>query len=82
MIKQAPFACLRQQQEKLKYTELTIKVKTCPAMFYSRGVCPLMELVSPIQDLIHVTLGNIVGGGFFVATLYWFAYIRKSSPAA
>jgi formate/nitrite transporter len=35
-----------------------------------------------VKNLIPVTLGNIVGGGFFVATLYWFAYIRKSKPAA
>ena len=35
-----------------------------------------------VKNLIPVTLGNIVGGGFFVATLYWFAYIRKPKPAA
>jgi formate/nitrite transporter FocA (FNT family) len=31
-----------------------------------------------VKNLIPVTLGNIVGGGFFVATLYWSVYIRKS----
>jgi formate/nitrite transporter len=30
-----------------------------------------------VKNLIPVTLGNIVGGGFFVATLYWLAYVRK-----
>ncbi|MBU4404490.1 MAG: formate/nitrite transporter family protein [Candidatus Aminicenantes bacterium] len=30
-----------------------------------------------VRNLVPVTLGNIVGGGFFVATLYWFTYIRK-----
>jgi formate/nitrite transporter len=35
-----------------------------------------------IKNLIPVTLGNIVGGGFFVATLYWLAYVRKSRKAA
>jgi formate/nitrite transporter len=35
-----------------------------------------------IKNLIPVTLGNIVGGGFFVATLYWLAYVRKSKKAA
>lgn len=35
-----------------------------------------------VRNLIPVTLGNIVGGGFFVATLYWLAYVRKGKPAA
>jgi formate/nitrite transporter len=35
-----------------------------------------------VKNLIPVTLGNIVGGGFFVATLYWFALVRKSKKAA
>ncbi len=35
-----------------------------------------------VRNLVPVTLGNIVGGGFFVATLYWFAYIRKPKKAA
>jgi formate/nitrite transporter len=29
------------------------------------------------RNLVPVTLGNIVGGAFFVATLYWYAYLRK-----
>ena len=29
------------------------------------------------KNLIPVTLGNIVGGGVFVAAIYWFVYIRK-----
>jgi len=35
-----------------------------------------------VKNLIPVTLGNIVGGGFFVATLYWVAYVRKPKKAA
>ena len=35
-----------------------------------------------VKNLIPVTLGNIVGGGFFVATLYWLALVRKSKKAA
>jgi formate/nitrite transporter FocA (FNT family) len=35
-----------------------------------------------VKNLVPVTLGNIVGGGFFVATLYWIAYIRKGKKAA
>lgn len=30
-----------------------------------------------INNLLPVTLGNIVGGSFFVGFLYWFAYRRK-----
>jgi formate transporter len=29
------------------------------------------------NNLIPVTIGNIVGGAFFVATFYWLAYMRK-----
>jgi len=31
-----------------------------------------------VKNLIPVTLGNIIGGAFFVATLYWVVYVRKS----
>ena len=34
-----------------------------------------------VMNLIPVTLGNIVGGAFFVATLYWVVYIRKEKNA-
>ncbi len=35
-----------------------------------------------VNNLIPVTLGNIVGGGFFVGTLYWLSYLKKAAPAA
>jgi len=28
-----------------------------------------------------VTIGNIIGGCFFVATLYWYVYLRLESRA-
>ncbi len=34
-----------------------------------------------VMNLIPVTLGNIVGGAFFVATLYWAVYVRKGKNA-
>ncbi len=34
-----------------------------------------------VMNLIPVTLGNIIGGAFFVATLYWMVYIRKEKIA-
>ncbi len=30
-----------------------------------------------VDNLIPATLGNIVGGGFFVGTLYWYAYQKE-----
>jgi len=30
-----------------------------------------------VNNLIPVTLGNIVGGSLCVATIYWLAYLRK-----
>lgn len=30
-----------------------------------------------INNLIPVTIGNIIGGAFFVAALYWYVYLRK-----
>ncbi|MEN3190777.1 MAG: formate/nitrite transporter family protein, partial [Atribacterota bacterium] len=29
------------------------------------------------NNLIPVTLGNIVGGAFFVSTLYWAVYLKS-----
>lgn len=33
-------------------------------------------------NLLPATLGNIVGGAFFVGGVYWFVYMRNSAPAA
>ncbi|MDD2352329.1 MAG: formate/nitrite transporter family protein [Candidatus Caldatribacteriota bacterium] len=30
-----------------------------------------------LNNLVPVTIGNIIGGAFFVATLYWYVYLRK-----
>jgi formate/nitrite transporter len=32
------------------------------------------------RNLIPVTIGNLIGGGFFVATLYWYAYLKPENP--
>ncbi|MBA7589727.1 putative formate transporter 1 [subsurface metagenome] len=31
-----------------------------------------------VNNLIPVTLGNIIGGSFFVAFIYWFLYLKKN----
>lgn len=35
-----------------------------------------------LNNLLPVTIGNIVGGAFFVGFMYWFAYVRKAKKAA
>lgn len=35
-----------------------------------------------VNNLVPVTLGNIVGGGIFVAAVYWFVYIRSAKNTA
>lgn len=35
-----------------------------------------------IKNLLPVTLGNIVGGGFFVGLVYWFVYLRRQDSQA
>ena len=30
-----------------------------------------------LHNLLPVTLGNIIGGGFFVGAVYWFVYLRR-----
>ncbi len=32
-----------------------------------------------VRNLLPVTIGNIIGGAFFVATLYWFVYCKDKS---
>ncbi|SHH17739.1 formate/nitrite transporter family protein [Tepidibacter thalassicus] len=34
-----------------------------------------------INNLVPVTLGNIVGGALFVGAIYWFLYVRKQNNA-
>jgi formate/nitrite transporter len=34
-----------------------------------------------MNNLLPVTLGNIVGGGVFVGIVYWFVYAKDSAPA-
>lgn len=31
------------------------------------------------NNLLPVTIGNIIGGAFFVATLYWYVYLRENN---
>lgn len=49
------------------------------AMPTSPGTIPLTGLIG---DLIPVTLVNIIGGGVFVAMVYWLVYLRHQEADA
>jgi formate/nitrite transporter len=34
---------------------------------------------SAVYNLLPVTIGNIIGGGFLVAAVYWFVYLRRTA---
>ncbi len=36
-----------------------------------------LSVIGFVNNLIPVTLGNIVGGSLLISTVYWFAYLRK-----
>ena len=37
-----------------------------------------ISLTAFVNNLVPVTLGNVVGGGVFVALVYWLIYLRGS----
>jgi formate transporter len=39
-----------------------------------------VTLASTVGNLVPVTLGNVVGGGVFVALVYWAVYLRGAGP--
>jgi len=41
-----------------------------------------VTLAGLVGNLVPVTLGNVVGGGVFVALVYWLVYLRGSGPGA
>jgi len=65
------------------YIPAGILAKANPAWVAASGIAPA-KLTSlnwgtfMINNLIPVTLGNIVGGGVFVAGIYWFVYIKNA----
>lgn len=34
-----------------------------------------------VDNLLPVTIGNIIGGAFFVGTIYWFSFLKKKKEA-
>ncbi len=62
-------------------------VKTDPVLFQSALSLSNITLNAEnltmgtflIGNLLPVTIGNIIGGGFFVGAVYWFVYLRRSA---
>ena len=61
-----------------------------PAGLLLSGDAEILAMISPatdltqltlygflINNLLPVTIGNIIGGGFFVGIVYWFIYLRS-----
>ncbi len=40
-----------------------------------------ISILGVLGNLIIVTIGNVVGGGFFVGFLYWYIYQRQQAPS-
>lgn len=63
------------------YIPAGILAKNCPAiveMSHLGDKLQALNLQGMLKNLIPVTLGNIVGGGLFVATFYWVTYKYQS----
>jgi len=59
-------------------------LKQSPQVLKAAGVAltDLPRLTIPgflINNLLPVTIGNIIGGGFLVAVVYWFVYLRRTA---
>ena len=54
-----------------------------PAFVTKLGLdLPNLTLGGFLNNLIPVTIGNIIGGAVMVAAVYWFVYLRKQGRAA
>ena len=47
-------------------------------IFAAHGTAAGLNWGTALANIGAATLGNIVGGGFFVATFYWFIYVKDS----
>lgn len=58
-------------------------VKQNPEVLAVLGGSPDLSMLTIygflIRNLLPVTLGNIIGGGFLVAVIYWFIYLRRTA---
>ena len=63
------------------FVPMGIMLKEVPGLATQSGLNLLnLNWISFIvNNLIPVTLGNIIGGGFFVATLYGYIYAKREN---
>ncbi len=47
-------------------------------MFAAQGTIPSLTVQNAAMNITAATIGNIIGGAFFVGTLYWFVYLKDS----
>jgi formate/nitrite transporter len=68
------------------FIPIGIKVATIPAVVNAAKLTPdITNIVNwnncIFSNLIPATLGNIVGGAFFVGCFYWYCYLQKPAVA-
>jgi formate/nitrite transporter len=61
--------------------DVAAKAAADPAVFKAAVADGLNWGTFFYKNLIPVTIGNIIGGGVFVGSSYWFSYLRKSKKA-
>lgn len=57
-------------------------IKQSPQFVTAAGAPDLSRLTIQgflLTNLLPVTIGNIIGGGFLVAAVYWFVYLRRTA---
>lgn len=65
------------------FVPMGILLKDVPGLLVQTGLStPNLTWIGFItKNLLPVTLGNIIGGGFFVAALYAYVYAKNPSPS-
>lgn len=69
------------------FIPMGLLLKRVPAVVQAAGPIPGLEKLTWwgglwVHNLIPVTLGNLTGGVFFVAFLYWVSYLRSREQSA
>ena len=60
--------------------QLGILASGDPTLVTKAGVdVSRLNLVGFISNLIPVTIGNLIGGALFVASAYWYVYLREKN---
>lgn len=65
------------------YLSAALLAKANPALVEAAHLGNKIDIITfqaMFANLVPVTLGNIVGGAFFVGGYYWFCYLRQPQP--